>query len=206
MHASLTILPDGELRSVGRPDALRRASMFLPARQRVDHGFLAQVFTALRVERRQGRLIGALQHLEPSLSNVELGYLGDPELHADTGGPRLVPLSLLGEGMNRLAELILGLSHLTGGVLLVDEIENGLHHSVMPKVWAAIADAATELDVQVFATTHSYECVEAAVEAMGEDEGLLLYHRLDRIDGEISSVTYEPDVLRAAFETYLEVR
>ena len=48
-----------------------------------------------------------------------------------------------------------------GGVLLIDEIDTGLHYTVMADMWKLIAQTAAELDVQVFATTHSSDCVTA---------------------------------------------
>lgn len=47
------------------------------------------------------------------------------------------------------------------GVVLIDEIENGLHHSVLAKVWEGIFQWAIKYNVQVFASTHSIECIHA---------------------------------------------
>ena len=64
--------------------------------------------------------------------------------------------------------------------IFIDEIENGIHHSVQCKVWQAIGQVARELDIQVFATTHSLEMIRAAYEAFKEDDMLdeFRYHRL----------------------------
>ncbi len=47
-------------------------------------------------------------------------------------------------------------------ILLIDEIENGLHHSVIEAVWRGIGALSRNHDIQVFVTTHSEECVNAA--------------------------------------------
>ena len=94
--------------------------------------------------------------------------------------------------------------HVQGGAVMVDEIENGLHHSVVPKVWEAIDEMSREFDVQVFATTHSYECVESAYEALG-DKGFVL-HRLEAKDSGNHCVTYTPGAVRGALRHNLEVR
>jgi len=72
-----------------------------------------------------------------------------------------IPIGSLGDGTWRLLGLALSLIHAKGGVLLVDEIDTGLHYSVMPSMWKLVLEAAKSLDVQVFATTHSRDCWEA---------------------------------------------
>ena len=68
------------------------------------------------------------------------------------------------------------LAHAKDGVLLVDEIENGIHYSVQPDLWRVVFEMATRLNVQVFATTHSYDCIKAFEEAAreSEEEGVLV--------------------------------
>ncbi|HEY6334047.1 MAG TPA: AAA family ATPase, partial [Blastocatellia bacterium] len=72
-----------------------------------------------------------------------------------------VLLRSLGDGMNRLFGIALALASSKSGVLLIDEIENGLHYSVQPDVWRLLFRSAARLGVQVFATTHSWDCISA---------------------------------------------
>ena len=111
-------------------------------------------------------------------------------LHGDIGFDRLLPLPLMGDGLGRLASLLLGIASAEGGMVLIDEIENGLHHGTMHKVWKLIDDAARRFNVQVFATTHSRECVTAAYRAFSEtmDKPFQL-HRLERHGESIRAVT-----------------
>lgn len=74
---------------------------------------------------------------------------------------RLVPLNSLGDGMLRLLQLLLKIFPAKGGFLLIDEFENGLHYAVQEKIWAVVFDLAEKLDIQVFATTHSWDCIES---------------------------------------------
>jgi len=90
---------------------------------------------------------------------------------------------------------------------LIDEIENGLHHSILPRVWQAIGAAAQEFNTQVFATTHSLECIAAAHKAFMESESYdFRLHRLERKDEKIRAVTYDQEDLNSAIETGFEVR
>jgi predicted ATPase len=90
--------------------------------------------------------------------------------------PRPVPLNSLGDGMLRVLQLALKLFSAKGGFLLVDEFENGLHFSVQEKIWALLFDMAEKLDIQIFATTHSWDCIESftkAAVARQDIEGVL---------------------------------
>ena len=61
--------------------------------------------------------------------------------------------------MRRLLALALSLSQLHGGLLLADEIDTGFHWTVMEDMWRLVVETARESAIQVFATTHSYDCV-----------------------------------------------
>lgn len=74
---------------------------------------------------------------------------------------RPVPLNSLGDGMLRILQLILKTFPAKGGFLLIDEFENGLHYSVQEKIWELLFDLAEKLDIQIFATTHSWDCIES---------------------------------------------
>ncbi|MCC6446841.1 MAG: ATP-binding protein [Armatimonadetes bacterium] len=125
----------------------------------------------------------------------------------DIGIGQLIPLPLMGEGMARMLSIILAVANAPGGMVLIDEIENGLHHSVMVNIWKAIAEASQKADTQIFATTHSWECMKAAHEAFRTTEEYdFRLHRLDRIDDRIETVAYDRETLEAAIKAGLEVR
>lgn len=160
---------------------------------------------ALRKRKQDHLLLNALQVIEPKLQSIENNFAsGAPMMWGDIGLSELIPLSVMGEGMTRIARLVLAISAAPDGVVLVDEIENGLHHSVLPKVWKVVDAAAQQFDAQIFATTHSFECIEAAHEALGED-GFLL-HRLEVSGTENRCVTFKPNGINAALRHNLEVR
>jgi len=75
--------------------------------------------------------------------------------------PRPVPLNSLGDGMLRVLQLVLKVFSAKGGFLLIDEFENGLHYSVQEKVWELLFKLSEKLDIQIFATTHSWDCIES---------------------------------------------
>jgi AAA15 family ATPase/GTPase len=113
----------------------------------------------------------------------------------------------MGEGINRLFGIALALVNAKGGILLVDEIESGLHFSVQVDLWRLIFKVANRLNVQVFATTHSQDAVEAFQKASPEDqheEAMLI--RLENKKGEIVVTQFNERRLATATREDIEVR
>ena len=165
----------------------------------------------LRREGKHSKVEEVLRYVEPRLRSIFIDAAGTPRVFTEIEGyDKPVPISLMGTGIVRLLSITLAMSDAAGGIVLVDEIENGLHHSVMQSVWDGIAEFAREFDVQVFATTHSWECARTAQQAFSVNEMVedFRYHRVDRrMDtGEILVRTYSPESLEASFEIPLEIR
>ena len=128
-------------------------------------------------------------------------------LYASVGLPELIPLPLLGEGLNRLIEIYGAIIGEGANIVLIDEIENGLHWKALPKVWQGIKAVVDVEDVQIFATTHSLECIEAASEIFKGPPDDFAVHRLERRDdGEIHCITMDEETLGRMLERGWEVR
>ena len=166
----------------------------------------AQRLGQLRVRKQADLVVEALRTVEPSLLGLDI--IPGPEgqaLWGDVGLPQQVPLTTLGDGLNRMARIVLAIGHDRVPLVLVDEIENGFHHSVLDAVWKVVYETAERFDAQVIATTHSYECIRAAHDASpGHD---LALHRLDaEDDGMIRCVTYDSESIEGAMHHGFEVR
>ncbi len=157
-------------------------------------------------QRKQGEFVtNALRRVEPRLRSIEVNSAsGVPMIWGDIGLSELIPLQMMGEGMTRIARMVLAISDARGGVVLVDEVENGIHHSVLGKVWGAIGEAARQCDTQIVAATHSFECMEAAHGALDEED--LLVHRLEASDETIRCVTLNAEEIRTTVEYNFEIR
>lgn len=124
-----------------------------------------------------------------------------------SGHDRPVPLKSLGDGALRLFGVALALANSRDGFLLMDEAENGIHHSVQHEFWRMILQTAQENNVQVLATTHSWDCVKGFAQAATEiedAEGVLV--RLDRVPAGLRAVAYSEEGLKVAAEQGIEVR
>lgn len=157
-------------------------------------------------------VLAALQLITPGTEGINL--VGDP---ASTQGripivrirniDEPLPLRSLGDGMQRMFGIALALVNAKDGILLIDEFENGLHYSVQPDLWRLIFQVARRLNVQVFATTHSWDCVEAFQKAAQEDtqnEGVLI--RLESKKDKIVSTLFDERQLGIATHEQIEVR
>lgn len=120
---------------------------------------------------------------------------------------RPVPLKSLGDGVTRLFAAALALASSRDGFLVIDEAENGIHHSVQRGFWRMVLRAAHQNNVQVLATTHSSDCVNGFARAAAEsDDALGVYVRLDRDGDHIRAVEYSERELETVADQGIEVR
>lgn len=182
----------------------------IPVSMGSDPKINANRFSRLEMSGKQELLLNTLQTFEPRLRRLLLLYINErPVLSAEVEPKQVLPLPLMGEGLNRLANYVMAIVDSTNGVVLIDEIENGLHYSALEEVWKAIGYAAREFNTQVFATTHSLECIRAAHQAFSESDAYdFRYHRLDRDEktGNISVETYDEKLIEASIQADFEVR
>lgn len=127
---------------------------------------------------------------------IKLSHISEP-----------LPLRTMGDGMTRIFHIIVALVNARNGILLIDEFENGLHWSVQPKVWKTVFRLAEQLNVQVFATTHSRDCVMGFEDAWKEHDELGAFFRLNaKPEGEVTVTPYSCGTLSDALESDVEIR
>jgi hypothetical protein len=154
------------------------------------------------------RLEALLREIEPRLKSVRsIRPFGAALLYVDLGLPEKIPAVHLGQGFLRLLSIYSELIAGNKQILLIDEVENGLHYSILKDIWRGLLNLAEKENVQIFATTHSYECIRAAHQAFAEtlDYNFAL-HRLDEVKGEIVATTYDKETLETSLASHFEVR
>ena len=122
---------------------------------------LTAAYDSARLDDKDSEVLKAFQILDPAIESVESFSIGEPTLYLRRKGEKRLPLSLFGDAINRVAEIILKLVNNKYKILLVDEIENGIHHTSQREFWRVLFRLAVELDTQIFATTHSLEMLQA---------------------------------------------
>lgn len=164
-----------------------------------DEGLVLEALRFLdnRIERIAAQVSGDMYYPFPSKS----GFIVKCQ-----GWDQPVPIGSMGDGMWRMLAMAIAITQCKGGVLLVDEIDTGLHYSVMSRMWGLIYKTAEKLDVQVFATTHSQDCVRSIAELCQQEEEpkAISIHRIEKDGSE--SVRYSPTEIVAAAENNVEMR
>lgn len=124
-------------------------------------------FSQVLKEKQEPRIVKILQQIEPSIKDV---VVADDRVMVDIGLQQRAPIQVLGDGIRKVLNIVLAMYLCKNGVILIDELENGLHYSSMPVLWKAIIAAAHDFKVQVFCTTHNIESLNAAKEVIREYE------------------------------------
>ena len=160
-------------------------------------------------------VVKALQFLDPSIeaiapqvSSQQPYYPGQSRggfIVRCKGSESPIPIGSMGDGMWRMLAIAIALTQCRGGILLVDEIDTGLHYSVMAQMWRLIFNTAKELDVQVFATTHSYDCVYSLAQICPTDSANpVTVHRIEA--DKKNSIPYDEEEITVAAAREIEVR
>lgn len=163
-------------------------------------------------------VIQALKTIEPTIERIATTSKESrfsPPHQGERGGivvkcagvDQRIPIGSLGDGIWRILALALALVNAENGVLLVDEIDTGLHFSVMSDMWKLVSETAKRLQVQVFATTHSGDAVDSLAAISRADVsggGDVTIQRLERDRGR--AVAFSEQEIVVAAERGIEVR
>ena len=118
-----------------------------------------------------------------------------------------VPLRSFGDGAVRLFGVAVALANSGDGFLLIDEAENGIHHTLQRDFRRMVLRTAEDTNVQVLATTHGWDCVRGFAQASADlDDVAGILFRLERRDGRSRAVEYPEDELAVAARDGIEVR
>ena len=157
------------------------------------------------LEGREAEIVDAVKLLENDLESIH--FTSEEVLLGFRGAGRRAPLGSHGDGMRRLLALSLSLIQTAEGYLLVDEIDTGMYWTVMEDMWRLVVDTARKSSVQVFATTHSYDCIRGLValaESRPDIAGEVSIHKMERALHK--AVRFAEDDIPAIGEQNIEVR
>ena len=174
----------------------------------------------------EGEVVESLNIIAPEVTRLAIKEVGEQKLwgynirpnYLDATKQRIlyakvkgheepIPLKSLGDGVQRMFGIIMSAVNCRDGFLLIDEIENGIHYSVQIDLWRIIFHVAESLDIQVFATTHSSDCIsafQAAAAEMAEEEGVLI--RLTRRGDRILATEFDEREMEIAVDGEMELR
>jgi predicted ATPase len=169
-----------------------------------------KIVSSLKQRGEDSVLLKLLREIDDRVSGIELlapgGDVAELFVRLDDGS-LMLPVALMGEGFQRCLEIGAVVAGHEWPTLFIDEIENGMHHLALEPLWRWIATISQHRSLQVFATTHSEECIHAAsraFQALGDD-GLRVI-RLDRTESETRAALYDRALIEAAERTDTEIR
>lgn len=179
----------------------------------IDRQINGQLFDQITLTDKEEYVIQALRIIEPDTERIAFIESKDRRRERDAviklkNNPRIFPLKSMGDGINRILTIILALVNSENGYLLIDEFENGLHYSVQADLWEIVFFLAERLNIQVFATTHSEDCISGFEQVLNKALTTASGHliRLDRIDGDIRQTSFDPEEMKLAGEKDIELR
>jgi AAA15 family ATPase/GTPase len=167
----------------------------------------AERFNEVQIKKQERTVLNILQKIEPALIDLFIG--AENILYCDIGLNRRLPINVVGEGLNKLLSIILAIYDASDGIVLIDEIENSLHYSAQEILWESIFEAASAFNVQVFATTHSFENVKAysaAYDKLNDKNDNLRLYRIEREKDRLQLIDIDHEMLKTALESDWEVR
>ncbi len=194
----------------------KRLPVLLVSSQSLDATSMGLIWNQVLMDGREAEAVEALRILEGDLTGIFfLANAGtyrrtndSPMILVQLAAQKLrVPLGSYGDGMRRLLALSLALIQCSSGVLLIDEIDTGLHYSVMARMWHLVVESARRANTQIFATTHNSDCVRGLAQFCREHPEMREEVSVQKINCELEeSVALHADEIMLADEQRMEVR
>ena len=170
---------------------------------------VARMLSQLSVEGKEVGILQILREVFPFVEGLSVLTLipGQEAVYiSEAGSSKKLPATMVSAGVNKFLSLIIGLSSHRQGVALVDEIDNGFYYRTLPEIWSILLRLTKECDAQIFASTHSWECLKAALPAMHEDADAFGLIRTSKSGFGCTAEVICGDDVRSAIEEEIEVR
>ena len=158
----------------------------------------------------EAEVVNDMRLLEPDLESIHFLTSAGPGnrilVGLRRGGHRL-PIDSYGDGMRRLLAMRLSFIGAANGFLLIDEVDTGLHWTIMEEMWQFVVEVARRLNVQIFATTHSYDCIRGLGSLVQSRPDLDDEVSIQKVHGSLKQAAcLRGDQIRVAVEQEIEVR
>jgi AAA15 family ATPase/GTPase len=184
---------------------------YIPASSKRKASRLALDYQLAEKKGKENLVIDALKIIDINIESIKISLIGGTHLEIKRKGENFIPVSLFGDAINKIINIVLLVINNSNSVLLIDEIENGMHHSVQRDFWRYLFELAIDLNIQIFATTHSLEMLQAFKDVALEKEKLrdeLAYFELfkKKTTGAIGYNLHEIDTLSFELANKMAIR
>ena len=171
---------------------------------------IIEYFGKIDIEGKTNQIVEVLKIIEPTIKELSVVVIGGvSQIFALTNNSsRKIPLKSMGDGLNRLLEMIITVIANPNSIILIDEIENGFHYSIHKDLWKVLGKAVLSANSQLIATTHSYECISSSMMATKESDfsDKFEYIRIDKENDDFLLNYYNDKLLDNAVQNEVEVR
>ncbi|MCB4777091.1 MAG: AAA family ATPase [Sulfurovum sp.] len=165
---------------------------------------LEKLYGILQEENRENILDEYIHELDSSIKKFKF-IQSIPKLQVND---KYIHLSNFGDGLKTYLSIICSIFACKNGQLFIDEIDNGIHYTKLDRLWEIILTISKKQNVQVFATTHSKECIEsyARVAKRLEDEEITFVELGRNKKDELDSVVMDSEMFQRFIALGNEVR
>lgn len=152
-------------------------------------------------------IVNALRLIEPNIKDF---VLSQNEVLVDIGLDKRIPINMMGDGARKILSILTSIYECKNGIVLIDELSNGFHYSVMKGVWRVIVSVAKKNNVQIFATTHDLDSIkglrDAAMSGEEYNDSIVCFKLQRTADYELKSYTYSLDSVDYSLTQEIEIR
>ena len=132
---------------------------------------MLKAYSIILKNKEEQQIIRILQQIEPAIKDM---VVVDNHIMVDVGLSQRIPLEVMGDGIKKIFSIVLNIHKSQNGLLLLDEVDNGLHYLSMPVMWQAILYAAHECNTQICATTHNIDSLHSLNQVLSQESFLHL--------------------------------
>ncbi len=181
------LIPDKEISSVsiyGKTPKGFDVPPFLHAARRLMDNRLSSLYSLAKEKKKLNALNDILKVLDDRIIGSEIDAPGgEPVLKLVLNDDQSFPISMFGDAVQKVTELILVALTTSHAVILIDEIENGIHFTKHKEVWKKLFEVVGN-NIQIFATSHSAEMIKAfnEVASKTEFEDKAMYYEMSRTE------------------------
>jgi AAA15 family ATPase/GTPase len=153
--------------------------------------------------KQEDEILTILKVIEPRIQKINTGINGIVN--------SLIPINVMGDGIRKLLAIVTAMYDVQNGILLIDEIENGLHYSALKSLWKSIIAAAKRFNVQIFATTHNIETLQYLKDVVKDElpdfEKEVRFYTIQKVaSDETKAYKYDFEQFESALENGIEIR
>ncbi len=184
-------------------EACAKSDLIFPSK--VLLGNLVNYYQSIQEENREDEISDYISHFDPTIKRLKFFANEDIKLEKNE---KYQHINTFGDGLKAYLAIILAIFHCKNSCLFIDELENGIHYTQFDQLWEIILTASKQVNCQVFATTHSKECIESYARTAKKiaDKDISFITLVNNRENKIEAINYRYETLQNSLSQDHEVR